>query len=160
MPKVRFVNKKVGSTVVKEQEFQTGGVIQSEETEVPPASLLPNPATFKLSPKNANLAVVKDFFVAPRQKLLVAVKRTSNLTSAAVSLIPLSEHFVSNPEVTSGNAIDLSSMLPDAWQLLVLENDSDEIKIVRVWAKGTTGALYVAVQNQILLFNEFYLIAY
>jgi hypothetical protein len=160
MPKVRFVNKKVGSTVVKEQEYQAGGIIQSEETEVPPASLLPNPATFKLSPKNANLAVVKDFFVAPRQKLLVAVKRTSNLTSAAVSLIPLSEHFVSNPEVTSGNAIDLSSMLPDAWQLLVLENDSDEIKIVRVWAKGTTGALYVAVQNQILLFNEFYLIAY
>jgi hypothetical protein len=42
----------------------------------------------------------------------------------------------------------------------VLENDSDEIKIVRVLAKGTTGALYVAVQNQVLLFNEFYLIAY
>jgi predicted Ser/Thr protein kinase len=50
--------------------------------------------------------------------------------------------------------------VPDAWQLLVFENDSSEIKIVRVLAKGTTGALYVAVQNQILLFNEFYLIAY
>jgi hypothetical protein len=160
LPKVRFVNKKVGSTVIKEQEFQSGGIIQSEENEVPPPSLLPNPATFKLTPRNANLAVVKDFFVAPRQKLLVAVKRTSNLTSAAVSLIPLSEQFVTNPEVTSGDAIDLSSMLPDSWHLLVLENDSDEIKIVRVLAKGTTGALYVAVQNQVLLFNEFYLIAY
>jgi hypothetical protein len=160
LPKVRFVNKKVGSTVIKEQEFQVGGIIQTEENEVPPPSLLPNPATFKLTPRNANLAVVKDFFVAPRQKLLVAVKRTSNLTSAAVSLIPLSEQFVTNPEVTSGDAIDLSSMLPDSWQLLVLENDSDEIKIVRVLAKGTTGSLYVAVQNQVLLFNEFYLIAY
>jgi hypothetical protein len=160
LPKVRFVNKKVGSTVVKEQEFQSGGVIQTEETEVPPASLMPNPATFKLSPKNANLAVVKDFFVAPRQKLLVAVKRTSDLSFAQVSLIPLAEQFVSNSEVTSGDAIDLSSMLPDAWQLLVFENDSNEIKIVRVLARGTTGALYVAVQNQVLLFNEFYLIAY
>jgi hypothetical protein len=144
---VRFVNKKVGSTVIKEQEFQAGGVITSEETEVPPPSLLPNPVTFKLTPKNPNLAVVKDFFVAPRQKLLVAVKRTSNLTSAAVSLIPTSEQFVVNPEVTTGDTIDLSSMLPDTWQLLVLENDSDEIKIVRVLAKGTTGTLYVAVQN-------------
>jgi len=159
-PKVRFVNKKVGSTVIKEQEFQSGGVIQSEETEVPPPSLLPNPATFKLSPKNANLAVVKDFLVAPKQKLLVAVKRTSDLTSAAVSLITLSEQFVVNPEVTGGDAIDLSSITPDSWQLLVLENDSDEIKIVRVLAKGTSGALYVAVQNQVMLFNEFYLIAY
>jgi hypothetical protein len=51
-------------------------------------------------------------------------------------------------------------MVADTWHLLVLENDSDEIKIVRVLAKGTTGNLYVAVQNQVLLFNEFYLIAY
>jgi hypothetical protein len=160
MPKVRFVNKKVGSTVIREQEFQAGGIIQSEENEVPPQSLLPNPSTFKLTPKNPNLAVVKDFYVAPRQKLLVAVKRTSDLTSAAISLIPLSEQFVSNPEITSGDLIDLSSIVADAWQLLVFENDSDEIKIVRVWAKGTTGALFVAVQNQVLLFNEFYLIAY
>jgi hypothetical protein len=160
MPKVRFVNKKVGDTVIKEQEFQAGGVIQTEETEVPPLSLLPNPATFKLTPRNPNLALVKDFSVAPRQKLLVAVKRTTDLTFAQVSLIPLSEHFVANPEVTVGEAINLSSTLPDSWQLLVFENDSDEIKIVRVLAKGTTGALYVAVQNQVLLFNEFYLIAY
>jgi hypothetical protein len=159
-PRVRFVNKKVGSTVIKGQEFQSGGVIQSEETEVPPPSILPNPATFKLSTKSATLGVVKDFFVAPRQKLLFAVKRTSDLSFAQVSLIPLAEQFVSNSEVTSGDAIDLSSMLPDAWQLLVFENDSNEIKIVRVLARGTTGALYVAVQNQVLLFNEFYLIAY
>jgi hypothetical protein len=121
---------------------------------------LPNPATFKLSPKNPNLAVVKDFQIAPRQKMLVAVKRTSDLTSAAIGLIPLSEQFVINPEVTSGDLIDLSTIVADTWQLLVFENDSDEIKIVRVWAKGTTGNLYVAVQNQVLLFNEFYLIAY
>jgi hypothetical protein len=160
LPKVRFVNKKVGSTVIREQEFQAGGVIQTEETELPPASLLPNPATFKLSPKNANLAVVKDFFVAPRQKLLVAVKRTSNLTNASARLVSLSEQFVSNPETSGSDAVDLSSITPDSWHLLVLENDSDEIKIVRVLAEGTTGALYVALQNQILLFNEFYLIAY
>jgi hypothetical protein len=159
-PKVRFFNKKVGSTVVKEQEFQVGGIIQSEEAEVPPPSLLPNPATFKLTPKNANLAVVKDFFIAPRQKLLVAVKRTSNITNASIRLVSLSEQFVSNPETSGSDAIDLSSIQPDTWHLLVLENDSDEIKIVRVLAKGTTGSLYVAVQNQVLLFNEFYLIAY
>jgi len=160
MPKVRFVNKKVGDTVIKEQEFQAGGIIQSEETEVPPPSILPNPTTFKLTPKNPNLAVVKDFYVAPRQKLLVAVKRTSNLTSAAIGLIPLSEQFVINPEVSSGDIVDISTITSDAWQLLIFENDSDEIKIVRVLAKGTTGNLYVAVQNQVLLFNEFYLIAY
>jgi hypothetical protein len=160
MPKVRFINKKVGSTVVKEQEFQSGGIIQTEETEVPPQSLLPNPATFKLTPKNANLAVVKDFLVAPRQKLLVAVKRTNNLTNASIRLVSLSEQFVSNPETSGSDAVDLSSIVADTWHLLVLENDSDEIKIVRVLAKGTTGSLYVAVQNQVLLFNEFYLIAY
>jgi hypothetical protein len=160
MPKVRFVNKIVGSTVIKEQEFQAGGIIQSEETEVPPPSLLPNPAAFKLTPRNGNLAVVKDFFVAPRQKLLVAVKRTSDLTSAAISLIPLSEQFVSNPETTTGEMIDLSTIAADTWQLLVFENDSNEIKIVRVWSKSASGALYVAVQNQVMLFNEFYLIAY
>jgi hypothetical protein len=121
---------------------------------------LTNPATYKLTPKSANLAVVKDFFVAPRQKLLVAVKRTSDLTSASIRLVSLSEQFVSNPEVSGSDAIDLSSITPDTWQLLVLENESDEIKIVRALAKGTTGNLYVAVQNQVLLFNEFYLIAY
>jgi hypothetical protein len=113
-----------------------------------------------LSPKNANLAVVKDFFIAPRQKLLLAVKRTSDLSFAEVSLIPISEQFVTNPEITSGDTIDLSTTVADTWQLLVLENDTNEIKIVRVLAKGTTGALYVAAQNQVLLFNEFYLIAY
>jgi hypothetical protein len=160
MPKVRFVNKKVGDTIIKQQEFQSGGIIQTEETELPPPSLLPNPATFKLTPKNANLAVVKDFLVAPRQKLLVAVKRTNNLTNASIRLVSLSEQFVSNPEISGSDAIDLSSIVADTWHLLVLENDSDEIKIVRVLAKGTTGNLYVAVQNQVLLFNEFYLIAY
>jgi hypothetical protein len=160
MPKVRFVNKKVGSTVIKEQEFQAGGIIQTEETEVPPPSLLPNPATFKLTPRNPNLAVVKDFFVAPRQKLLVAVKRTSNLTNASIRLVSLSEQLVSSPEAYGSDAIELSSITPDSWHLLVLENDSDEIKVVRVLAKGTTGNLYVAVQNQVMLFNEFYLIAY
>jgi len=159
-PKVRFVNKKVGDTVIKEQEFQAGGIIQSEETEVPPLSLLPNPATYKLMPKNPNLAVVKDFYIAPRQKLLVAVKRTANLTSAAVSLILISERFVTNPEITTGEMIDLSSILADSWHLLIFENDSNEIKILRVWAKSTSGALYVSLQNQVLLFNEFYLIAY
>jgi hypothetical protein len=160
LPKVRFVNKKVGSTVVKEQEFQSGGIIQNEETEVPPPSLLPNPATFKLSPKNPNLSVVKDFLVAPRQKLIVAVKRTNNLTNASIRLVSLNEQFVSNPETSGSDAIDLSSIVADTWHLLVLENESDEIKIVRVLAKGTSGNLYVAVQNQVLLFNEFYLIAY
>ena len=160
LPKVRFVNKKVGSTVIREQEFQNGGIIQSEDTEVPPPSILPNPATYKLTPKNANLAVVKDFYVAPRQKLLVAVKRTSDLTNASIRLVSLAEQFVVNPETSGSDAIDLSSIAPDSWQLLVFENDSDEIKIVRVLAKGTTGNLYVAVQNQVLLFNEFYLIAY
>jgi hypothetical protein len=160
LPKVRFINKKVGDTIIKEQEFQVGGIIQSEETEVPPPSLLPNPSTFKLTPRNANLALVKDFQIAPRQKLLVAVKRTANLTSAAIGLIPLNEQFVVNPEVTSGDTIDISTIVADSWQLLVLENDSDEMKIVRVMAKGTSGNLYVAVQNQVLLFNEFYLIAY
>jgi hypothetical protein len=113
-----------------------------------------------LTPRNATLAVVKDFFVAPRQKLLLAVKRTNNLTNASARLVSLSEQFVSSPEASGSDAIDLSSITPDSWHLLVLENDSDEIKIVRVLAKGTTGALYVAVQNQVLLFNEFYLIAY
>jgi hypothetical protein len=160
MPKVRFVNKKVGSTVIKEQEFQAGGIIQSEETEVPPPSLLPNPTTFKLTPKNPNLAVVKDFFIAPRQKLIVAVKRTNNLTNASIRLVSLNEQFVSNPETSGSDAVDLSSIVADTWHLLVLENESDEIKIVRVLAKGTSGNLYVAVQNQVLLFNEFYLIAY
>jgi hypothetical protein len=67
---------------------------------------------------------------------------------------------VSNPEISSSDAIDLSTIVADTWQLLVLENESDEIKIVRVLAKSTTGILYVAVQNQVMLFNEFYLIAY
>jgi hypothetical protein len=160
LPRTRFVNKGVGDTVIKEQEFQAGGIIQSEETEVPPPSILTNPATYKLTPKSANLAVVKDFFVAPRQKLLVAVKRTSDLTNASIRLVSLSEQFVSNPEVSGSAAIDLSSITPDTWQLLVFDNDSNDIKIVRVLAKGTTGTLYASVQNQVLLFNEFYLIAY
>jgi hypothetical protein len=160
LPRTRFVNKRVGDTVIKEQEFQAGGIIQSEENEVPPPSLLTNPTTFKLTPRNPNLAVVKDFFVAPKQKLLVAVKRTSDLTFAQVKLIPLSEQFVSNPETSGGDTIEVSTIPADTWQLLVFENDSDEIKIVRALTKCTSGALFIAVQNQVLLFNEFYLIAY
>jgi hypothetical protein len=113
-----------------------------------------------LTPRNPNLAVVKDFLIAPKQKLLVAVKRTSDLTNASIRLVSLSEQFVSNPETSGSDAVDLSSIQPDTWQLLVFDNDSNEIKIVRVLAKSTSGALYVAVQNQVMLFNEFYLIAY
>jgi hypothetical protein len=69
-PKVRFVNKKVGSTVIKEQEFQAGGVITTAEELFPPDAPLKSTYSYRFEPKNSNLPLVYQFPLNENDNLL------------------------------------------------------------------------------------------
>jgi hypothetical protein len=146
-PKVRFVNKKVGSTVVKEQEFQAGGVITSDETTLPPEGVISY--SLKFEPKNPNLPIVYDIRINPRHQISVYFYRQSAITDLAkVQLIPLNAQFVDNPTtVTPIVEFDLKNYPAEQWNKIVLSNNQSDDVLLRVMCRGTTGALWVAVSE-------------
>jgi len=160
-PKVRFINKRVGDTLIPYQEFQAGGIIERETSEQPPTQLMPTPVVYKLTPKNPNLPVVFDFTLPPRSKVIFAFKRVGNLASAQLKLLRLSQVYAIDLENSPAEAsIDLTTIPEGGWADYRLENPTDEMLVVRILARSTSGNLYVAIQSQLMLFNEFYLIAY
>ncbi len=70
IPKVRFVNKKVGSTVIKEQEFQVGGIITTTDGLLPPDVPLKATYSYRFEPKNSNLPLVYQFPLNENDNLL------------------------------------------------------------------------------------------
>ncbi|MDT7878423.1 MAG: G8 domain-containing protein [Candidatus Caldarchaeales archaeon] len=70
IPKVRFVNKKVGSTVIKEQEFQAGGIITTTDGLLPPDVPLKATYSYRFEPKNPNLPLVYRFPLNENDNLL------------------------------------------------------------------------------------------
>jgi hypothetical protein len=67
---VRFVNKKVGSTVIKEQEFQSGGVITTTDGLLPPDIPLKASYSYRFEPKNPALPLVYQFPLNENDNLL------------------------------------------------------------------------------------------
>jgi hypothetical protein len=70
LPKVRFVNKKVGSTVIKEQEFQAGGIIATTDGLIPVDAPLKATYSYRFEPKNSNLPLVYQFPLNENDNLL------------------------------------------------------------------------------------------
>jgi hypothetical protein len=70
MPKVRFINKKVGSPVIKEQEFQAGGIITTTDGLLPPDVPLKSTYSYRFEPKNSSLPLVYQFPLNENDNLL------------------------------------------------------------------------------------------
>jgi hypothetical protein len=70
LPKVRFVNKKVGDTIIKEQEFQSGGIITTTDGLLPPDIPLKATYSYRFEPKNSNLPLVYQFPLNENDNLL------------------------------------------------------------------------------------------
>jgi hypothetical protein len=70
LPKVRFVNKKVGDTIIKEQEFQAGGIITTTEGLLPPDAPLKATYSYRFEPKNSSLPLVYQFPLNENDNLL------------------------------------------------------------------------------------------
>jgi len=147
MPKVRFVNKKVGSTVIKEQEFQNGGIITADNTTLPPEGNISY--TLKFEPKNANLPIVYDLPVSPKGQVVVYFNRQSAITGVAkIQLVRLTDQFVADPTaVTPLMEIDLTSYPAGQWFKVLVVNTEMSNALLRVMCRGTSGALWVGFEH-------------
>jgi hypothetical protein len=147
MPKVRFVNKKVGDTIIKEQEFQSGGVITSDEATLPPEGVIGY--TLKFEPKNANLPIVYDIPLSPKAQVVVYFNRQSAITNIAkVQLVRLTDQNVADPtSVTPLREYDLLSYPAGQWFRVLVVNTEMSNVLLRVMCRGTSGALWIGVEH-------------
>jgi hypothetical protein len=143
---VRFVNKKVGSTVIKEQEFQVGGVITSDDATLPFEGSIGY--TLKFEPKNANLPIIYDIPLSPKAQVVVYFYRQSAITDVAkVQLVRLADQNVADPTaVTPLREYDLLSYSAGQWFKVLVVNTEMVGVALRVMCRGTSGALWVGVE--------------
>jgi hypothetical protein len=144
LPKVRFVNKKVGSTVIKEQEFQAGGVITSDETILPP--MVNVGYSLKFEPKNPNLPIVYDIPLLPRTRIVVHFRHngSTSLKDVLISIVSLTDQYVADPLSVPAERFNCLSFPANIWDRFVAENTENTPKILRVMVRGTGGTAWFA----------------
>jgi len=144
VPRVRFINKKVGNTIIKSQEFQIGGIITSDETMLPPDSNVEY--TLKFEPKNPNLPIVYDVRVKPREQIEVWFYRGTGIDVAKVQIVELVDEFVANPlDVVPLQELDLTNYTAGQWHRVVIHHALNKEAILRFIVKGSAGSsLWVA----------------
>jgi hypothetical protein len=141
-PKVRFVNKKVGSTVIKEQEFQAGGIITADEATLPPAGA--SAYSLKFGPKNPNLPLVYDIPLPPKTRMVVYFRHdgSSSLRDALIAVVNLADQYVADPLSVAMESVDCLTYPANQWNFIIIENMEDTAKILRLMARGTAGAVW------------------
>jgi hypothetical protein len=142
LPKVRFVNKKVGSTVIKEQEFQAGGVITSNEATLPPEGA--SAYSLKFEPKNPNLPIVYDIPLPPKTRMFVYFRHdgSPSLQGALIAVVNLADQYVADPLSVAMESVDCLTYPANQWNSVVIENMGNTAKILRLMAHGTGGAVW------------------
>jgi hypothetical protein len=141
-PKVRFVNKKVGSTVIKEQEFQAGGVITSDEMTLPPE--VASAYSLKFEPKNPELPIVYDIPLPPKTRMFVYFRHdgSPSLRDALIAVVNLADQYVADPLSGAMESVDCLTYPANQWNFVVIENMGNTTKILRLMARGTAGAVW------------------
>jgi hypothetical protein len=144
LSKVRFVDKKVGSTVIKEQEFQAGGVITSDETILPP--MVNIGYSLKFEPKNPNLPIVYDIPLLPRTRIVVHFRHdgSTSLQDVLISIVSLTDQYVADPLSVPAERFNCLSFPANVWDRFVAENTENTPKILRVMVRGTGGTAWFA----------------
>jgi hypothetical protein len=142
LSKVRFVNKKVGSTVIKEQEFQAGGVITSDEATLPPEGAFSY--SLKFEPKNPNLPIVYDIPLPPKTRMFVYFRHdgSPSLRDALIAVVNLADQYVADPLSVAMESVDCLTYPANQWNFVVIENMGNTAKILRLMARGTAGAVW------------------
>jgi hypothetical protein len=146
-PKVRFVNKKVNSTIIREQEFQAGGIITADDATLPPEGNISY--ALKFEPKNANLPVVYDLPLSPKGQVVVYFNRQSAITGVAkIQLIRPTDQYIADPTtVTPLREYNLLNYPAGQWFKVLVVNTEMSNALLRIICRGTSGALWVAFEH-------------
>ena len=141
VPKVKFVNKRVGNTLVKEQEFQAGGVITADETMLPPGSNVEY--TLKFAPKNPNMPIVYDILLQPKSKIAVYFRHdgSSSLLNALIAIVDITRQYVVDP-LNVQQYINCLNYPANQWNSGIVENPDESTKILRLMVRGTAGQVW------------------
>jgi hypothetical protein len=121
LSKVRFVNKRVGSTVIKEQEFQAGGVITSDEATLPPEGAFSY--SLKFEPKNPNLPIVYDIPLPPKTRMFVYFRHdgSPSLRDALIAVVNLADQYVADPLSVAMESVDCLTYPANQWNFVVMK---------------------------------------
>jgi hypothetical protein len=136
------MNKKVGSTVIKEQEFQAGGVITSDEMTLPPEGA--SAYSLKFEPRNPNLPIVYDIPLPPKTRMFVYFRHdgSPSLLDALIAVVNLADQYVADPLSVAMESVDCLTYPANQWNFVVIENMGNTAKILRLMARGTAGAVW------------------
>jgi len=156
MPKVRFVNKKVGSTVIKEQEFQIGGIITTTDGLLPPDAPLKAAYSYRFEPKNSNLPLVYQFSLNENDNLVevwsyVDTSQYPIPSNRRVEIVPQSYGLQSDP--WAGDIPRLGfAPIPAAnlqWQKVALFAPYTWEKAVgQILVRGSSGAIWLVWRSR------------
>jgi hypothetical protein len=156
LPKVRFVNKKVGSTIIKEQEFQAGGIITTTEGLLPPNAPLKATYSYRFEPKNSSLPLVYQFPLNENDNLLevwsyVDTSQYPIPSDRRVEIVPQSYGLQSDP--WAGDTPRLSfAPIPAAnlqWQKVALFAPYTWEKAVgQILVRDSSGAIWLVWRSR------------
>jgi len=146
IPKVRFINKKVGDTLIPYQEFQAGGICTGDTTFVPAGAK--GAYTKKIEPKNPNLPFVYYTAIPPKQIVSIWFYRNADFSFAKAQVVDLANTFVADPtDVTPISSVDFMDYDANTWHKVEITNPTDKWATLQVIVKGTSGALWVGVEG-------------
>jgi hypothetical protein len=166
LPKVRFVNKKVGDTIIKEQEFQASGIITTTDGLIPADAPLKAAYSYRFEPKNSNLPLVYQFPLNESDNLLevwsyVDTSQYPIPSDRRVEIVPQSYGLQSDP--WSGDTPRLGfAPIPAAnlqWQKIALFAPYTWEKAVgRILVRDSSGAIWLVWRSRrisLSLFNPY-----
>jgi hypothetical protein len=166
LPKVRFVNKKVGDTIIKEQEFQAGGIITTTEGLLPPDAPLKATYSYRFEPKNSSLPLVYQFPLNENDNLLevwsyVDTSQYPIPSDRRVEIVPQSYGLQSDP--WAGDTPRLSfAPIPAAnlqWQkVAIFAPYTWEKAVGQILVRDSSGAIWLVWRSRrisLSLFNPY-----
>ncbi|MEM0238432.1 MAG: G8 domain-containing protein [Ignisphaera sp.] len=151
LPLVRFINKQTTSGTIAEQIFRAGGIITSNDSDVPPH--LSNVAySLDFAPRNASgFPLVYDIPLPPGGEVVIAHKYVSGDVYARIQVLARGDEVLLPTIVTPLQEITLTR--ETSWAYIKISNPSNAARIVRIWVhRGTSDGVWrFAFQNPIMV---------
>jgi len=151
LPFVRFINKQTTNGTIAEQIFRAGGIITSNDSDVPPQ--LSNVAySFDFAPKNAyGFPLVYDIPLPPGGEVVIAHKYISGDVYARIQVLARGDETLLPTIVTPLQEITLTR--ETSWAYIKVGNPSNVARIVRIRVhRGTSDGVWrFAFQNPVMV---------